>query len=93
MTPCQNGHTSGRAPSGKCRACAVEQNRKWRQSHKAHQSATDRRRYILKTKRVRNERSRLWALANPERAREHRRKSKAKYRGVNFWVEAAKESV
>jgi hypothetical protein len=97
----------GRYRSGGCRECnridscergkrleRREQIRRWKESLRGRVKVSAyNRRYYLAHKEAMLAQSAAWAKAHPVESRESKRKSRLKYRGVNFWVEAAKESV
>lgn len=97
---CVHGHDTfvvGRKSDGYCRQCHRDGDARWNKTlrGKVVKSTTARRRYQTDPARRAKilAQSAAWRRAHPERDREHARKHKAKYKGVNFWVEAAKESV
>lgn len=98
---CLRGHDTfvvGRKPSNRqCRACHQKNCVRWKKSLRGTvvSATSERRRYLTdpEYRAKRNARTIAWNRANPERYREHQRKNRLKYRGVNFWIEAAKESV
>lgn len=99
---CLRGHDTaicGRRPNGgMCKTCWLSRRHIWdrryeaKPEHKARRNAYDRRKY-LELKPIKNAQAKKWRKENPVRSSEIRTKNRLKYRGVNFWVEAARESL
>lgn len=97
---CLRGHDTfvvGRASSRGCMACRRMLDLKRNQAPKRilQQKICRHRNYTTKetvrAKRIAD--ATAWNKAHPELRREYQRRYRLKYKGVNFWVEAAKESV
>lgn len=92
--PCKKGHTDW-MPNGRCRPCKRAVHDHWRKNT-PHGKAYERARQRLKYLRHREARiayALKWQAEHPEQARAQRLKYYYANRGVNYWVNQAKESV
>lgn len=93
---CCNGHDvslAGRNTQGACRQCHREADKRWKRRHPGQYSAGQRRFYLSNP---RQEYHKARREKETEEQKAHRRavtlRSRHRCRGVNFWVQAAKES-
>ncbi len=94
---CLRGHDTfvvGRNMTRMCCECARIKQREYYKTPRGLviTLARSRRTYRANVEKV-YEKHKRWKAANPEAMQAARLKSRAKYKGVNFWVEAARESV